>query len=120
MLEFFHLKRMIWVEQALAASGAVRELLWGWSCPLHCGSSALPFFIAGLSLGICLGIALSIGFCYHFLGFISLARHPSADPVPFASHPSSSAVNLDLEVRRRSRLSGYLRTVNEQRPQGAS
>ena len=91
-------RRMLWAERLLAGAGVVRELAGSLSCPIYCGGSGWPFFLAGLGLGFALGLGAALLLILRFLPLISPAAAPSA-VVPPSSSPSQP---------RRHRLSGYL------------
>ena len=88
----------MWVDRVLAFAGVLRDASWGLSCPFHCGGSWILSFVAGLSCGLLLGLALALGICYHFhLVWTS----PTSVPCPPAG--------IDpLLLRRRARFSAYL------------
>ena len=46
------------MEHALAGAGLVRDVAWGLACPVHRGSSVLPFFGLGLLFQFILAVAL--------------------------------------------------------------
>ena len=84
----------VWVERALAGVTLLRDLSYGWSCPLHCGSSLVPSFVAGLSSGLLVGCL-----CGAYLT-LWLWRPPSVPVIPKpAEFPRGT---------RHNRLQGYL------------
>ena len=84
----------IWVERALAGVTLLRDLSYSWSCPLHCGSSLVPSFFAGLSSGLLVGCL-----CGAYLT-LWLWRPPSVPVIPKpAEFPRGT---------RHNRLQGYL------------
>ena len=75
----------------------VQQLSWSFSCPLYCGSSFLPWFVAGFSVGFlsCLiSVFLLFGFFHRtiLLWLFPVSTHPGPH------HPGPSL----------SRLRGYL------------
>ena len=88
----------MWVDRVFAFAGVLRDASWGLSCPFHCGGSWILSFVAGLSCGLLLGLALALGICYHFhLVWTS----PTSVPCPPAGTDP-------LLLRRRARFSAYL------------
>ena len=102
---------MLWVERAFAGVGVLRELVWGLACPVHCGSSGVPFISLGFLIGFFLGVGLTLAALWTLF---HLQLKPSPAAFPFS--PSSSGE--PSTVRRRSRLQGYL-PVDEQWPKGS-
>ena len=47
---------MLWADRVLAGSGLLRDVFWGFACPIHCGPSGLPWPLSGLFLELLLGI----------------------------------------------------------------
>jgi hypothetical protein len=95
---------MLWIERALAGAGVLRELVWGLSCPVHCGGSGVPLFGFGLLLGFLCGVSLSLAALwtiYHLQIF-------QVPPASRASDPPSSFPRDSTALRRRTRLQGYL------------
>ena len=95
---FFSLKNWMWIDRLLAVAGVLRETSWGLSCPFHCGGSWLVSFVAGLAIGILLGLFVAAVLC-HYLHPIWTFAHPPS-PVFVGSDPS--------QLRRRARFSAYL------------
>ena len=89
---------MLWAERLLAGAGVVRELAASLSCPIYCGGSGWPFFLAGLGLGFALGFGVALLLLFRILPFILPSAAPSASVPPSPSPP----------LHRRHRLSGYL------------
>ncbi len=86
----------MWVDRLLSAGQVFRDLSLGLSCPFHCGGSiALPF-LSGLSIGLVLGIFLSVTFALCFVLHSPGLVRPSPPTAPSAS-----------SILRR-RLSGYV------------
>ena len=52
---------MLWLDRAFAGAGLLRELVWGLTCPVHCGSSGLPLLILGFFIGLLSGFGLALG-----------------------------------------------------------
>ena len=92
---------MLWVDRALAGARVLQEVVWGLSCPLHCGGSGVPLFGFGLLLGFCTGVGITLAALW-----ILWHLHP---PASSAGHsPSPSPPPREAEFRRRSRVLGYL------------
>lgn len=89
------------LDRAVSGLAVLRELSAGWSCPVHCGASSLPFFLSGFCLGFLSAFLLlsllAVWIFHHFQGF------PASVPVDSPTVGAASTV-----VRRRSRLSAYL------------
>ena len=83
-----------WVDRALAGVTLLRDLSYSWSCPLHCGSSLVPSFVAGLSSGLLVG---------SLLGFYLACWLFRPGPSPLPPRPSEFP-----RAPSRSRLRGYL------------
>ena len=71
--------------------------LQGLTCPVYCGSSLLPAFVAGLSTGLLIGAAFTAWILIRPTLPETYIRPPSSSPVVRARHTNAS-----------SRLSGYL------------
>ena len=78
--------------------GTLSTFWYSLSCPLHCGSSHLPWFLAGLSSGALIGFLLCLFFIHQILvafpGFFGVSRAPRASPVPAASSPVPASHRL--------------------------
>ena len=83
-----------WVDRALAGVTLLRDLSYSWSCPLHCGSSLVPSFVAGLSSGLLVG---------SLLGFYLACWLFRPGPSPLPPRPSEFP-----RAPSRSQLRGYL------------
>lgn len=87
----------------LAGAALLKDLVWGFACPLHCGSSGVPWFVSGLLIGFLLGIGLTLGtlwICFNLQSPASSCTSPGFRHFP--TPPAASG------LRHRSRLSGYL------------
>lgn len=72
-------------------SFSLSDVVSGWSalhhaslslaCPLHCGGSVLPWFLAGLSVGFLLCLACGIFVVFAFLYYTSGAAPPASSTV---------------------------------------
>ena len=92
-----------WLSAILEGVSTAQSLSWTLSCPIHCGSSFLPWFISGFSLGF-LTAVLSLTFLVWHLGFVPFQSSH------FHTPPSSGSPRVapPASFRRSSRLSGYL------------
>lgn len=74
----------------------VQQLSWSFTCPVYCGSSHLPWVVAGFSFGFlaCLILQLLLlGLCYrHLIPWLVPSPHPGTAP----------------SARSLARLRGYL------------
>ena len=95
----FDLSSRMWFDRLVGFGQVVKDLSVGFSCPFHCGSSILLPFLSGLSIGLVLGISLTVTFaCCFLLHFPHLGFVPPVHP-----HPVPSAASV---IRRR--LAGYV------------
>lgn len=74
---------------------AIQQASWTFSCPVHCSSSVLPWFLVGL----CLGFVLCLLCCV--FGLVAFYRVLSVW-FPVATPPSGSRVASGFRLR------GYL------------
>lgn len=86
-------------ERVLAAASSAGSLLESFACPLHCGGSCVPWFVAGFSLGLTLCV---LGLAALWFHWTSLDFRLASTSAP-AHHPARGSSSL---VRRR--LSAYL------------
>ena len=79
------------------------DLSLRFSCPLHCSSSCLPWFLAGT----CVGLLLScLGFCFLAVSVASLFRPGTL--IPAGGGPEVAEVLArPLHLVRRARLAEY-------------
>ncbi len=82
------------VDGALASLSLLRDLSVGWSCPVHCGPSALWPFLSGLGVGLLFGLCLGLAISFYLLRLVS----PDPQRPTWLSEPP-----------RATRLRGYLR-----------
>ena len=92
-----------WISSIFEAVATAQSLSWSLSCPIHCGSSIIPWFISGLSLGFLLAV-IALTFLLWHLGLLPL-RQSSPHP-PFSS--GSPRVSTPSTSRSAARLAGYL------------
>ena len=92
---------MLWLERALAGAGVLREVVWGLACPVHCGSSGLPFLVLGFFIGLVVGIGIALGtlWTFYHLSFQpgsppATAQAYSSVPVAISSDPDSGVIYL--------------------------
>ena len=88
-----------WVE----AASAVFDLSTRASCPFHCSGSCLPWFVAGLSLGLILALALFLAALIYLTPLLHRGRHPPFDFTRLEVVPKRPA-----EVERQARLAAYV------------
>lgn len=96
-------KFMLLADRVLAGAALLKDLVWGFACPLHCGSSGIPWFVSGALVGFFLGIGLTLGTLW-----ICFSLQP---PAPFRPCPGFGhfpAPRASSGLRQRTRLSGYL------------
>ena len=87
----------MWWERLLQGSHLAASFVQSASCPIYCGGSAIPWFLAGLCLGVLLGLL-----CAGFLVILWTSRG-----FPGSSHPPTQQVPSQHPNHRR-RLSAYL------------
>ena len=87
----------------LEGVSTVQSLSWTLSCPIHCGSSFLPWLITGFSLGFLTALLALTFLLWHF-GLV----HPPAAHFSSSSDPGSLRVVPPASFRRSARLAGYL------------
>lgn len=88
----------MWWESVAQGAQVASYLLQSASCPLYCGGSGWPWFLAGLSLGLLFGLGF-VGLLVWFWLFRA--------PVVVANCPPTSSVPQHPQHLRR-RLSAYL------------
>lgn len=87
----------------LEAATALFDLSSRASCPFHCSSSCIPWFLAGLSLGFVLAVVLAILGLFYVLPFV----HRGV-PSPVVPVRPELVVRRSPEVERKARLAGYV------------
>ena len=90
--------RMVWLDRLAAGAGLLREVVWGLACPLHCGSSGLPFFGLGFLCGFTLGIFVTLGTLWICYNLIFSPASPQS-PVQPSFHRSSSGLRFRTKLR---------------------
>jgi hypothetical protein len=110
---------MDWVLQAPRILDSLSTSSWLFSCPAHCSGNLLSSLVAGIGIGLCLGlltgfwVLLSLQRLGCGLGFVAPQpeglqhpRHSSSSSAP--SRPHSDLPSPSNPEKRRSRVAGYL------------
>ena len=93
----FSTSRSMWLEQLWQGTHVASYLLAAAACPVHCGGSSWPWFVAGLSVGVLVGLCCAGGLLFLWTSAATRVSFPGP-PSPVHSHPT--------HLRRR--LSAYL------------
>ena len=110
---------MDWILQVPRILESVSSLSWIFACPAHCSGNSLSSLLAGIGIGLCLGLFLGFWVLLSLsrlgAGFGLVAPQPegirssSASPSAQASfHPSTDHLSSGTKTTRRSRVAGYL------------
>ena len=110
---------MDWVLQVPRILDSLSTYSWLFSCPAHCSGNFLSSFVAGIGIGLCLGLltGLWVLLSLQRLGFglglvapqhegLQHPRHPPSSSTP--AYPSSDLPSPGIPEKRRSRVAGYL------------
>ena len=110
---------MDWVLQVPRILDSLSTYSWLFSCPAHCSGNFLSSFVAGIGIGLCLGlltgfwVLLSLQRLGFGLGLVAPQheglqhpRHPPSSSTP--AYPSSDLPSPGIPEKRRSRVAGYL------------
>jgi len=97
-LDAFSSSSSMWWDRFSQGAQVASYLLQSATCPLYCGGSGVPWFLAGLCLGLLLGLCF-VG----LLVWVWLVRSPVVVAI---CPPASSVPQHPHQLRRR--LSAYL------------